>query len=157
MRFTGAILFFAVVCCGYGEDYKGPRPPKPDVPYLLHATTLVETEAAEAEEEQKKDDVTYVIKGASSTAKTPLAGPIFLMQSEKINPERMELYRLEVKNGRREITINQKKKKGPRPYRIVVTRVAEHLYRIDANESLENGEYSLSPSDSNRAFCFQVY
>ena len=123
----------------------------------MHASKLVETEAVEAKEESKKDDITYVIDGTGSTAKTPMAEPVFLFESDKISPERMELYKLDVKNGRREVTINQKKRKGPRPFRVLVTRLADRLYRIEASETLENGQYSLSPSDSNKAFCFEVY
>jgi hypothetical protein len=155
MRLAGVLLFAAALC--FGADYDGPRPPKPDLPYLLHASNLIPTEAVEAKEEQKKDDVTYVIEGAASPAKTPLAEPIFLLEADKLSPERLELYPLEVKGGRREITINQKKRKGPRPLRILVTRLADRLYRIEASEMLENGQYSLSPADSNRAFCFEVY
>ena len=156
MRLAGTILFLIPLCLW--ADYNGPRPPKPDIPYLLHANNLTATEVVEAKEEQgKKDETTYVIEGASSPVKTPMAEPIFLIESDKINPERLELYRLEVRNGRREITINQKKHRGPRQFRVLVTRVADHLYRVEASERLENGEYSLSPSDSNRAFCFQVY
>ena len=32
------------------DKYTGPKPPKADVPYLLHADTLIETEAVEARE-----------------------------------------------------------------------------------------------------------
>ena len=32
-----------------------------------------------------------------------------------------------------------------------------NIYRIDVGESLENGEYSLTPEGSNQVFCFQVY
>ncbi len=156
MLLAGALLFLVSLCCA--ADYKGPRPPKPDIPYLLHGSKLIETEAVEAKEEQgKKDETTYEIEGAASTAKTPLAEPIFLMESDKISPDRLELYRLEVKNGRREITISQRRRKGPRQFRVTVTRVADRLYRIEAGESLEDGEYSLSPADSNRAFCFTIY
>ena len=31
------------------------------------------------------------------------------------------------------------------------------LYRIDVNETLENGQYCLSPSGDNRVFCFEVF
>jgi hypothetical protein len=31
------------------------------------------------------------------------------------------------------------------------------LYRVEANETLENGEYALSPDGSDQVFCFQVY
>lgn len=152
-----AAILLLVVTLGFGADYKGPRPSDPDVPYLLHASTLVKTEVAEAKEESKKDDVTYVIAGASSEVKTPLAEPIFVFESGKLSPDRFELYRLEVRNGRREVTMNQKKRRGPKPLKILVNRISDRLYRIEVSEMLDPGEYSLSPSDSNRAFCFQVY
>lgn len=156
MRLAGAVLILVSLCLG--ADYNGPRPPKSDIPYLLHGSALVPTEVVEAKEEgTKKDETTYVIDGAASSARTPLAEPIFLFESDKINPERLELYRLEVKGGRREITISQKRRKGPRQYRINVTRIAERLYRVEAAISLDDGQYSLSPADSNRAFCFEVY
>ncbi len=155
MRAFCTILLFAVLCPG--AEYSGPRPPKADIPYLLHAGKLVETEAVEAREQQKKDDVTYIIDGAGSTVKTPISEPVFLIEAAKLDPRRFELYKMDVKNGHREITINQKRKKGPRPIHIEVTLVAEKLYRIEVSQSLENGDYSLSPSDSNTAFCFQVY
>jgi hypothetical protein len=41
--------------------------------------------------------------------------------------------------------------------RLSVTRLDRGMYRIEASETLENGEYSISPNDSNRVFCFQVY
>ncbi|HZT36573.1 MAG TPA: hypothetical protein VFA28_01655 [Bryobacteraceae bacterium] len=139
------------------EKYTGPRPPQPDIPYLLHASKLIPTEVVEAREEQKKNESTYIIPGASSPARTPLAEPIFLIEADKINPERLELYRLEVKGGQREITVSQKRRGGPRPLKLSVTRIDGRLFRVEAGEMLENGQYSLSPSDSNTAFCFEVY
>lgn len=140
------------------QKYSGPRPPKPDVPYLVHADNLVETEIAEASEEKRKDDLAYIVAGASSLVKTPLAGPIFLFLADKIVPEKLQLYRLEVKNGRREVFFSQKKRKqSARPMRLAIARVGEGLFRIEVNETLANGEYSLSPDGSNQVFCFQVY
>ncbi len=71
------------------DKYTGPRPPQPDIPYLLHASKLIPTEVVEAREEQKKNESTYIIPGASSPARTPLAEPIFLIEADKINPERL--------------------------------------------------------------------
>ncbi len=139
-------------------DYAGPRPSKQDVPYMLHADRLVETESAEAREENKKGEVTYVVAGASSSAKTPLAEPIFIIDTQQLAADRIELYHMDVRNGRREVTLSQKKRRGgPKPIHLLVTRLADHLYRIEADEHLEEGEYSLSPNDSNKVFCFQVY
>ncbi len=161
MKTAGLFLIALFVCAiaNPQEKYTGPLPPKPDIPFLVHADNLIQTEVVEAQEQQKKDEYIYTIPGASSPARTPLAEPIFLMQSEKIAPESLQLYRLEVKNGNRQIAIPQKGRKGPRTYRLMVSRVAEHLFRIEVNEGLglENGEYSLSPEKSNTAFCFEVY
>lgn len=138
------------------QKYAGPRPPKPDVPYLLHAANLLETEAREAREEARKDEIVYAVPEAASPVRTPLASPIFLFQADKLVPEKLELYKLEVKNGRREVTFARKKSKA-RPIRVSLRRLGENLYRIEVDESLENGEYSLTPSGTNQVFCFQVY
>ena len=148
------ILFLAVAGA---QKYSGPRPSKPDVPYVIHADNLVETEVAEAKEEKRKDDMAYIVPGAESPAKTPLAGPIFVMQADKLTPEKLQLYRFEVKNGHREVFFSKKGKGSARPRRINVSSLGGGLYKIETGESLENGEYGLSPDGSNQVFCFQVY
>jgi hypothetical protein len=139
------------------DRYDGPRPPKPDVLYLVHADNLVATEAAEARQEGKKDEPTFTIPGAASPARTPLAEPIFLIQADQLLPERLELYKLEVKGGRREVQMSKKRRGGARPLHLSVTKLDGKLYRVEVDETLDDGEYSISPSDSNRVFCFQVY
>jgi len=142
----------------WAQKYTGPRPPQPDMLYLVHADNLVPTDATDAKQESKKNETVFTIAGGSATARTPLAEPIFIMQSDKIDPEHLELYKVEVKNGHREVTMAVKRTRGgPRALRLSVTRLEKGLYRIEASETLENGEYSISPSDSNRVFCFQVY
>jgi hypothetical protein len=129
------------------------KPPKPDLPYLKHADNLIPTEAVQAQEEKKKDESTFVIAGAESSAKTPLALPVFIFQSDKIPVESLQLYRLDSKNGHREITIG---KKGAEPIRLQVKPLEGKLYRIEVYDEIEPGEYSLSPNNSNTAFCFEV-
>ena len=143
----------------FGQDYSGPKPPKPDVPYLLHADNLLSTEIQTAKEEQRKDGLVFVMPGSASTAKTPMAEPIFIFEANKIAPESLELYRLTVNGGNREVNGgNQKKHKGgTKPLRLTVTKVGDRLYRVESYETLEPGEYSLSPNGSNQAFCFAVY
>lgn len=157
----GLTLLCVAMVCGTttpaADKYDGPRPPKPDLPYLQHASNLLATEAAEAKPEAgKKDQSLYTINGANASARTPLAEPIFLMMSDKVLPDRLELYRLAVKNGRREITI-AKGKNSAKPLHMTVTKLDGKLYRLEAGEPLENGQYSLSPNDSNMVFCFEVY
>ena len=156
--FPALVLVCACFAAAQDEKYTGPHPPKPDIPYLMLADSLVQTEVGEASEQQKgKNEVAYVIKGAASPARTPLAEPIFLLDSEKLSPESLQLYRLEVKNGNREVVMS--KKRGAKQLRLTVTRVDTRLYRIDVDEGLglENGEYSLSPTGANTVFCFAVY
>ena len=62
---------------------------------------------------------------------------------------------LTVKAGHREITIGPKKQ--PPAIRLEVSRLDKGLYRIEVGDSLEAGEYSLSPEGSNQVFCFQVF
>jgi hypothetical protein len=151
-------LLLAVAGAGFAQKYDGPRPPQPDLPYLKHADTLVPTEAVEAKEEKKKDDTLYIVEGASSAAKTPLTSPIFLIQADKIQPDKLALYKLEVKNGRREILFSPKKRQNAQPIRINVNRLSsDNLFKIEVDDTLSNGEYSLSPEGSNQVFCFQVY
>jgi hypothetical protein len=162
MRRLPRILLLAAVCflaaIAQDRDYTGPRPPKPDIPYLVHADNLVQTEVAEAKENQRKNESLYTIAGAASPARTPVAEPIFLFQSDKITPESLELYRLEVKNGNREVLISQGKR-GSRPLRLTVTPLGGKLYRIEVDEGLglPDGQYALSPGGSNQVFCFEEY
>ncbi|MBZ5727707.1 MAG: hypothetical protein LAP87_22255 [Acidobacteriia bacterium] len=150
------LLAAALAVSAYAQKYDGPVPPKPDLPYLKHADNLLPTEAVTARQEKKKDDTTFVIDGASSPARTPLASPIFILKADKLIPDHLQLFKLESRNGRREILFAAKKQ--PRAIRIVVTRLsADNIYKVEVDESLDPGEYSLSPSDSDQGFCFQVY
>lgn len=140
------------------EKYTGPRPDKADLLYLMHADKLVLTEAAEAKDETRKDQQVAWIEGASSPVKTPLPEPIFLLRTESLQPERLQAYRLESKNGRREVVVSTKKgKNASRPIPIVITRLDQNLYKLEIDQILENGEYTLSPDGSQKTFSFQVY
>jgi len=140
-----------------GQKYNGPQPEKPDLPYLVHADSLVPTETNEAKEQNRKDEVLYVIEGATSPVTTPLASPVFMIRVDQLVPEKLEIYKLESKNGRREIVFSKKKKQTARPVRCNVSRVADNLYKLEVDETLDNGEYSITPNGSNQVFCFRVY
>ncbi|MEI9971573.1 MAG: hypothetical protein WDO73_05645 [Ignavibacteriota bacterium] len=146
----------ALATVALAQKYDGPVPAKPDLPYLKHGDTLIPTEAVEAKEEKKKDTTVYSITPANSPVKTPLASPILLMKSDKLAARNLQLFKFEVKNGHRELAFTAKH--PAQPIRIVVTKLSsDGVWRIEVDESLEPGEYSLSPSDSNQAFCFQVF
>ncbi len=149
------LLAFPIIAA---EKYTGPVPPKADLPYLLHASNLIPTDAGEAREENRKDQTIAVVPGATASAKTPLAEPIFIMKTDKLSADRMGAYKMEVKNGNREVVIGGKKAKkiGP-PIYLNVTRLADNLYKIEVDQILENGQYTLSPEGSNQVFSFEVY
>jgi hypothetical protein len=156
MRSKVAFAFVIAASLTAAEKYNGPVPPKPDIPYLLHASNLVETEVADARQGKKGD--TYVISGASSPARTPLAEPIFIIDARNIQPDTFELYRLDVRGGNREVNLNSTRRRGgSRALHLAVRPLGGHLYRVEVDEALEDGEYALSPSGDNHAYCFQIY
>ena len=149
-----------VLLCAWpllAQKYSGPRPAKPDLPYLMHADNLIPTESGEAKQEDRKNEVTYAIPGANSPARTPLASPAFLILTDQLQADKLQLFKLQSKGGQREVLIRRKNKLVAHPIRLNVTRLDDNLYKIEVDEILENGEYSLSPADSNLVFCFQVY
>ena len=140
------------------DKYTGPRPPKADVVYLVHADNLVETELGKAKTEERKDVVVATLPGASSPVKTPLAEPIFLIKTDKLSVDKLAAFKLDIKNGQREVVISAKKLKNMKPpIHLTVTRLDDRLYRVEVDEVLENGEYSLSPDGSDETFSFQIY
>ncbi len=156
------VLFIAMVClsAAWAQKYDGPKPEKPDHPYLRHATQLIPLEVSEAKEEKRKDGTAYVSSGVSSSARTPMAEPIFVFESKSIPAEKLTLYKLEVKGNTREVFFfdNPKKRKdSARPLRLMVTRLAPGLSKLEANETLLPGEYALTPEGSNQVFLFQVF
>ena len=158
LRFFVVLLLAPLVAAQSTAKGKSglPDPPKKDVPYIIHADQLVETEIGEAKQESRKDEQIYTIAGRGSTVKTPLAGPEFLFEAETIPPEKLQLYKLESKNGRREVIVLRKKKPVARPVRLSVFQIHDRLFKVRVDESLAPGEYALSPDGSNAVFCFAV-
>lgn len=154
-----AVLIAALMTPAFGEvAYSGPKPPKPDVPYLMHGDHLVETDQAEAKQTEEKKQTVYTTAGAAATARTPLAEPIFLILPEKIKPEQLSLYRMTIEKGNRRISFHTKPDKDdPQPVPLLFHTRKDGSVIIEANKYLENGEYCLSPSGANTVFCFQVY
>jgi hypothetical protein len=156
------VLLIALIClsAAWAQKYDGPKPAKPDLPYLRHATQLIPLEVGEAKEEKRKEGTAYVSPGASSSVRTPMAEPIFVFESKSLPAEKLTLYKLEVKGNTREVFFfdNPKKRKdSARPLRLMVTRLAPGLSKLEANETLFPGEYALTPEGSNQVFLFQVY
>jgi hypothetical protein len=151
-------VFLTALSLLAADKYNGPIPPKTDIPYLMHADTLVETEAVDAHEETRKDTTTAVVPGAAARAKTPLPEPIFIIRTEKLVPEKISAFKMEVKNGNREVIVSQKKQRNaPKPIYLNATRLGDNLWKLEIDQILEPGQYTLSPDGSNLTFSFEVY
>ncbi|MBI2686548.1 MAG: hypothetical protein HYX27_09555 [Acidobacteria bacterium] len=153
-------LVLALPIALLAQKYDGPRPASPDVPYLQHASKLIPLDKDEAKEDKRKDGTAFVTPGVAAKARTPLAEPIILFETKSIAPERLSLYRMDVKSGSREVFFydNPKKRKdSSKVLRLSVVKVAQGLYRLEPTEPLPNGEYCLSPADSNTVYSFTIY
>jgi hypothetical protein len=153
------LVILAAGAASAQSKYAGPIPPKTDIPFLLHAGNLIETETGDARQSEGKDGTVYSISGAASPVRTPMPEPVFLFKMEKINPDKLTLFRMEVKGGQRllQMPTGKKARNAPRPLFLMVNRLAQGLYRVEVNEFLENGQYCLSPEGSNQVFCFEAY
>jgi hypothetical protein len=146
----------AALATAIAQKYTGPAPPKPDLPYIQHATDLIATEAVDVKEQKTKDDTVYTIDGENSSSKTPLALPIFFIKADKLNPASLEMYRLESKDGHRVLTASAKK--NAEPIHVQVTRLGpDNIYKLDVYNGLDAGEYALTAEGWKQMFCFQVY
>jgi hypothetical protein len=141
------------------EKYSGPKPPNKDIPYLLHGEKLIATEVQKANQSNSKAGQVFFVPGTTSPARTPLAEPIFLFSPDHFRAEQLGLFRFEVRDGRREVVISGKRSKEDerRVFHLALRRLDQDLFRIEASEILEAGEYALSPEGDNTAFCFTVY
>jgi hypothetical protein len=156
VRLLAILITLATVLIAQ-DAYNGPNPPKPNIPYIVHADNLVETESKTAHEQTTKNATVYTIDGEKSTARTPLASPTLVIDATTVDAEKLALFRFDVKNGHREVTLRKDGKGGSIPLHIETTKVSGRLYQIRILDSLDNGEYGLSPDGSNDAFCFEVF
>ncbi|MCC6263629.1 MAG: hypothetical protein IT169_08630 [Bryobacterales bacterium] len=154
-----AALIAAFMTPAFAEvTYRGPAPPQPDVPYLVHGDHLVATDQAEARQSEEKNRTVYSTAGASATARTPLPEPIFLIRPQKTKAEQLSLYRMKVEKGNRQVSFHAKPDKDDsQPIPLLLHPRKDGSVIVEANQYLENGEYCLSPSGANTVFCFQVY
>ena len=153
------LAFFVLALAVFAQEpYKGPVPDKSDLPFIRPANKLLPTDVGEAKDDSAKGDTTYSVAGTAAIAKTPLTEPSFIVKVEKLNVQQMQLYKMEIKGGQRQLVLSAKpKKNGPRAIRISLDPLSTGLYKLEVQEPLENGEYCLSPGGSNAVYCFAVY
>jgi hypothetical protein len=135
----------------------GPKPDKKDIPYLLLANSLVQTEVVRPTAERTAEGARYSIPGETSLAKTPLALPVFLIDSAQIRPEKLKLIRLTASSGHRQALVRKTPSLDDPPLLLTATKLADTIYRIEAVNEIENGEYALNAAESDQFFCFTVF
>lgn len=135
----------------------GPKPDKKDVPYLVHANTLVQTELVKPSAEETTEGSRYTVPGETSLARTPLALPIFLLEASEIKPERVRLIRLKAMSGHREALLLKRPGPDDAPILLTVTNLGGGVYRFETVNEIENGEYALNVAGTNQFFCFTVF
>ena len=150
-----AILLSGLLIAGI--EYAGPRPPRKDTVYLVHADRLVATEVGVARRQTTAGDIIYIVPGERSSVRTPLANPTLLIEAENLSADKLRLFRLDIREGHRELSFHYKSRGGAFPLRADIANVAGDLYRIDVLDSLSPGEYALSPDGANDVFCFEVF
>lgn len=134
-----------------------PLPAEKDVPFLVHGDRLLATDIAVARPRERRFDTVYSVPGEASQARTPLASPVFVFAAERIDVARLQLFRLEVAPGQRELAVQRRGNGGAKPFRISISPLGAGFFRLEVDESLPNGEYALTPDGSNEVFCFTVY
>jgi hypothetical protein len=154
-RFFACVLLVSMGIVAQ-DRYSGPPPPKKDLPYIVNAGNLVETETGVAEPHDEPNQTTYVIAGAHSPAKTAASVPSLVIDVSKLDVESLQLYRVESQDGHRQITI-PKRGKGAQPVPMITTRLGGSLFSLRPGDNLPAGEYSLTPQGSNAVFCFAVF
>jgi hypothetical protein len=137
--------------------YAGPKPDKKDVPYLIHASSLIQTEIARPTPKDNAESTTWSIPGESSLARTPLALPAFLIDAAGIVPEKLRLYPFTQNGGRRELTLKKRGASDVEPILITVVPLGGTLYRIETVNDVPNGEYGITVPGTNQFFCFTVF
>lgn len=154
-----ALAASALLLPGQGRNkYDGPRPEKADLPYILHARTLIETEPLQAVQSEDRKTTVYTVTGATSPARTPVPEPIFLFRSERLNADRLSLYKMDVERGNRVIKFPERPgKNSPKPVFLMVTPLEKGLFKVEVNEPIADGEYCLTPEGENTVFCFTTY
>jgi hypothetical protein len=146
----------AVVVAARAQKYDGPLPAKPDLPYIKQAAMLIPMEATEARAEKRNEGTRYLIQGEASPVRTPLSLPIFILKAQKVAPLRLQLYKLEAKEGHREFVAGGSNPPGV--LHMEITKLgADGLCKIAVSDPLEAGEYVLMGEDSTHVFCFQVF
>jgi len=95
-------------------------------------------------------DVSKTVAGSSRPVFLVLAG------TESEAGSQIELARLQVSKGIRQVVYSAAGKKSASSVPVSVTRVSPTVLRLTVNQGLAAGEYAILPAGLNRAFLFEI-
>ena len=135
-----------------------PSPSSASRVVLLENGDFIDLESQELKAQDIGDGaVLYSFAGDSSPTRIGSTRPIFLVMM----PGNVELARVQVGKGNRQLLYSAAKKHSASPLAVTVTQVSDTLRRVTVSEPLTPGEYVLvvvdsNKDDSNRAYLFEA-
>jgi len=124
---------------------------------LLENSDFRDLEVQELKSEGIGDGaVLYSFAGGASQTRISSENPVFIVlaESDAAGGENLELSRLQVGQGIRQLVYSQTKKRSASSLPITVTRVSATVRKVSVNEPLLPGEYVVLLEDSDRGFLF---
>ncbi|MBZ5677887.1 MAG: hypothetical protein LAP61_26870 [Acidobacteriia bacterium] len=148
------------------ESAPPPRPqafaawaPSSDKVVLLENSDFLDLETQEIKSQDIGDGaVLYSFAGASSPVRVASNKPVFLVmaESESASGGNMELSRLQVGQGARQMPYSLTRNRSASSLPITVTQPSVTLRKVNVRDPLPPGEYVILVENSNRGFLFEV-
>jgi hypothetical protein len=126
---------------------------------LLESSDFLDLEVQEFEAQDIGDGAAiYSFKGDSSPNRVGSHAPVFLVlaEGETTTGGNVELARLQVGKGTRQLAYSAAKNHSASSVPVVVTQVSATLRKVSPKDPLPAGEYVVLLENSRRGFLFQV-
>ena len=126
---------------------------------LLENSDFVELEAQEIKSQDIGDGAAvYSFTGDSSPVRVGAKTPVFLVlaESESATGGSIELSRLQVGKGTRQLAYSLTKNRSASSIPISITAVSATVRRVNVREPLPSGEYVVLLENSHRGFLFTI-
>jgi hypothetical protein len=126
---------------------------------LVENSDFRDLEVQELKSEEIGDGaVLYSFAGDSSQTRINSGSPVFIVlaETETMQGENLELSRLQVGQGVRQLVYSLTKKRSASSLPITVTQVSSTVRKINVTEPLPPGEYVVLLGSSNRGFLFET-
>jgi len=126
---------------------------------LLENGDFLDVEVQEVKSQDIGDGAAvYSFAGDSSPFRAGSNTPVFLVlaEGEAASGGNLELSRLQVEKGSRQMAYSTTKKRSASSLPVMVTQVSSTLRKVSVKEPLPPGEYVVLLENSNRGFLFSV-